>query len=39
MPEGEAETTRLNGIDIFRQVFGEGSPVLLLHGGLSNGDC
>ena len=38
MPEGEAETTRLNGVDIFYQVFGEGSPVLLLHGGLSNGD-
>ena len=25
MPEGEAETTRLNGVDIYYQVFGEGS--------------
>ena len=39
MPEGEAATTRLNGVDIFYQIFGEGSRVLLLHGGLSNGDC
>jgi pimeloyl-ACP methyl ester carboxylesterase len=38
MPEGDAETARLNGVDIFYQVFGEGPPVLLLHGGLSNGD-
>jgi pimeloyl-ACP methyl ester carboxylesterase len=38
MPAGEAETARLNDVDIFYQVFGDGSPVLLLHGGLSNGD-
>ena len=33
----EGETVNLNGIDIYYEVYGEGDPLLLLHGGLGNG--
>ena len=35
---GTGETAKINGIDIYYEVYGEGDPVLLLHGGLANGD-
>ncbi|MCD6033848.1 MAG: alpha/beta hydrolase [Thermomicrobiales bacterium] len=35
---GTGETAEINGIDIYYEVYGEGKPVLLLHGGLANGD-
>jgi pimeloyl-ACP methyl ester carboxylesterase len=35
---GTGETAKINGIAIYYEVYGEGEPVLLLHGGLSNGD-
>jgi pimeloyl-ACP methyl ester carboxylesterase len=35
---GAGETATVNGIDIYYEVYGEGNPVLLLHGGLANGD-
>jgi hypothetical protein len=35
---GTGETVTINGIDIYYEVYGEGKPVLLLHGGLANGD-
>jgi pimeloyl-ACP methyl ester carboxylesterase len=35
---GTGETANINGIDIYYEVYGEGKPVLLLHGGLANGD-
>ena len=35
---GAGETATINGIDIYYEVYGEGNPVLLLHGGLANGD-
>lgn len=38
--KGEGQTVEINGVDIYYEVYGEGNgdPVLLLHGGLSNGD-
>lgn len=33
----EGQTVELNGIDIYYEVYGEGDPLLLLHGGLGNG--
>ena len=38
--EAEGQTATINGIDIYYEVYGEGNgdPVILLHGGLSNGD-
>jgi len=38
--EAEGETANINGVDIYYEVYGEGNddPVILLHGGLSNGD-
>jgi pimeloyl-ACP methyl ester carboxylesterase len=33
----EGQTVNLNGIDIYYEVYGEGPPLLLLHGGLANG--
>jgi pimeloyl-ACP methyl ester carboxylesterase len=38
--EVEGQTAEINGIDIYYEVYGEGngSPVILLHSGLSNGD-
>lgn len=35
-PEAVGQTAAINGIDIYYEVFGEGQPVLLLHGGLAN---
>ncbi|MFN8592050.1 MAG: alpha/beta hydrolase [Thermomicrobiales bacterium] len=35
-PEEGGQTAKINGIDIYYEVFGEGQPLLLLHGGLSN---
>ena len=35
---GTGETAEINGIDIYYEVYGEGKPVLLIHGGLANGD-
>ena len=35
---GTGETAKINGIDIYYEVYGEGDPVLLLHSGLANGD-
>lgn len=38
--EAEGQTASINGVDIYYEVYGEGNddPVILLHGGLSNGD-
>lgn len=38
--EAEGQTAEINGIDIYYEVYGEGNgdPVVLIHGGLSNGD-
>ncbi|HEX2172545.1 MAG TPA: alpha/beta hydrolase, partial [Dehalococcoidia bacterium] len=35
---GTGETVEINGIDVYYEVYGKGDPVLLLHGGLANGD-
>ena len=37
---GSGQTAEINGVDIYYEVYGEGNgdPVILLHGGLSNGD-
>ena len=35
---GTGETAKINGIDIYYEVYGEGDPVLFIHGGLANGD-
>lgn len=37
---GSGQTAEINGVDIYYEVYGEGKgdPVILLHGGLSNGD-
>jgi pimeloyl-ACP methyl ester carboxylesterase len=37
---GSGQTAKINGIDIYYEVYGEGNgdPLILLHGGLSNGD-
>lgn len=36
----EGQTANINGIDIYYEVYGEGKgdPIVLIHGGLSNGD-
>lgn len=36
----EGQTAEINGVSIYYKVYGEGNgnPILLLHGGLSNGD-
>jgi pimeloyl-ACP methyl ester carboxylesterase len=38
--EAEGQTVNVNGVDIYYEVYGEGNgdPVVLIHGGLSNGD-
>jgi len=39
MPAGGIEsTTHVNGIDLRYVTYGSGDPVILLHGGLANGD-
>ena len=35
---GEDGTAHVNGVDLHYTVYGEGDPVILLHGGLANGD-
>ena len=35
--EVPGQTVELNGVDIYYEVYGEGDPVILLHGGLGNG--
>jgi pimeloyl-ACP methyl ester carboxylesterase len=35
---GTGTTAKINGVDIYYELYGEGDPVLLLHGGLANGD-
>lgn len=37
---GSGETAEINGIDVYYEVYGEGNgdPIVLLHGGLANGD-
>lgn len=35
---GQGETAEINGIDLYYEVYGEGDPVILIHGGLANGD-
>lgn len=35
--EVAGQTVELNGVDIYYEVYGEGDPVILLHGGLANG--
>lgn len=36
----EGQTAEINGVEIYYEVYGEGNgdPVILIHGGLSNGD-
>lgn len=38
--DAEGQTAEINGVEIYYEVYGEGNgdPVILLHGGLSNGD-
>jgi pimeloyl-ACP methyl ester carboxylesterase len=39
MPDGgHPATVKLDGVDIYYTTYGEGDPVILLHGGLANGD-
>lgn len=35
--EAAGQTANINGVDIYYEVYGEGDPLLLLHGGLANG--
>jgi pimeloyl-ACP methyl ester carboxylesterase len=35
--EAEGQTVEINGVDIYYEVYGQGDPVFLLHGGLANG--
>lgn len=35
-PDGQ--TASINGADIYYEVYGEGDPLILIHGGLGNGD-
>jgi hypothetical protein len=35
---GTGTTAEINGVDIYYELYGEGDPVLLLHGGLATGD-
>ncbi len=37
-PDQPGQTANINGIDIYYEVYGKGDPLLLLHGGLGNGD-
>lgn len=37
-PGGQGQTAQINGVDIYYTVYGQGAPVILLHGGLANGD-
>lgn len=35
--EVPGQTVQINGIDVYYEVYGQGDPVILLHGGLANG--
>src|SRR4051794_34472257 len=35
--EVAGQTAHINGVDIYYEIYGEGDPVVMLHGGLSNG--
>jgi pimeloyl-ACP methyl ester carboxylesterase len=35
--EVAGQTAHINGVDIYYEIYGHGDPVILLHGGLSNG--
>ncbi len=35
--EAEGQTAKINGVDIYYEVYGKGDPVFLLHSGLGNG--
>jgi len=36
MPAGDSKIARVNGIELAYQVFGEGEPLILLHGGFGS---
>ncbi len=38
IPAGQSGQASVNGISIYYAVYGKGSPVVLLHGGLANSD-
>lgn len=35
--EAQGQTAHVNGIDLYYEIYGQGEPLLLLHGGLGNG--
>lgn len=35
--EAKGQTAKINGVEIYYEVYGKGEPVILLHGGLANG--
>lgn len=35
---GTGQTARINGVDLYYETYGAGDPVILLHGGLADGD-
>jgi pimeloyl-ACP methyl ester carboxylesterase len=37
-PNQPGQKAKINGVDIYYEVYGQGDPVILLHGGLGNGD-
>lgn len=34
----EGQTASINGIEVYYEIYGEGAPLILLHGGLGYGD-
>lgn len=38
IPSDRSGHARINGVSIYYAVYGQGSPVILLHGGLANSD-
>ncbi len=37
-PETSGQTASINGVAIYYEIYGQGEPLILLHGGLANGD-